>query len=59
MADPLLDAEYVPGAGSPAIDAGVDPAAVGVTLMTDYNGVARPQGAAYDIGAFEVVPPEE
>ena len=59
--DPLLDAEYVPGAGSPAIDAGVDPATVGITLMTDYNGVARPQGAAYDIGAFEVVaaPPAE
>jgi len=54
--DPLLDAEYVPGAGSPAIDAGVDPATVGIALMTDYNGVARPEGAAYDIGAFEVVP---
>jgi len=60
-ADPLLDAEYVPGAGSPAIDAGLDLATVGITLMTDYNGVARPQGAAYDIGAFEVVaaPPAE
>ena len=59
--DPLLDAEYVPGAGSPAIDAGVDLATLGITLMTDYNGVARPQGAAYDIGAFEVIaePPAE
>jgi len=59
--DPLLDAEYVPGAGSPAIDAGLDLATVGIILMTDYNGVARPQGAAYDIGAFEVVaaPPVE
>ena len=59
--DPLLDAEYVPGAGSPAIDTGVDPATLGITLMTDYNGVARPQGAAYDIGAFEVeaAPPAE
>jgi len=29
--------------------------------MTDYNGVARPQGAAYDVGAFEVeaAPPAE
>jgi len=59
--DPLLDAEYVPGAGSPAIDAGVDPATLGITLLTDYNGAARPQGAAYDIGAYEVVaaPPGE
>jgi len=61
MDDPLLDAEYVPGAGSPAIDAGVDPATVGVTLLNDYNGVVRPQGSAYDIGAIEVVvaPPAE
>jgi len=53
MADPLLDANHVPGAGSPAIDAGVDPATVGVTVTTDYNGDPRPQGAAYDIGAYE------
>ena len=53
QADPLLDANYVPGAGSPAINAGVDPATIGVTLTTDYNGAPRPQGAAYDIGAFE------
>jgi len=53
LTDPLLDANYVPGAGSPAIDAGVDPATVGVTLTMDYNGAPRPQGAAYDIGAYE------
>ena len=59
--DPLLDTEYVPGAGSPAIDAGIDPATIGISLLTDYNAVARPQGAAFDIGAFEVivVPPAE
>ncbi len=52
LTDPLLDANYVPGAGSPVIDAGVDVSAEGVT--TDYNGDPRPQGAAYDIGAYEV-----
>jgi hypothetical protein len=36
--------------GSPAIDKGVEVA--GIT--TDQRGVARPQGAAPDIGAFEV-----
>jgi len=56
LTDPLLDAGYVPAEGSPAIDAGVDPAIVGVTLTTDYNGDSRPQGAAYDIGAYESPP---
>ena len=37
-------------AGSPAIDAGR------TTLTTDQRGVARPQGAADDIGAFELGP---
>ena len=36
---------------SPAIDAGTN---TGVT--TDYDGTARPQGAAYDIGAYEYTP---
>jgi hypothetical protein len=35
-------------AGSPAIDAGVTSVAA-----WDFNGVPRPQGIAYDIGAFE------
>ena len=37
-------------AGSPALDAGDDAAAP----ATDQRGVARPQGAASDIGAFEL-----
>lgn len=36
-------------AGSPAIDKGVTLAQV----PTDFTGKARPEGAAYDIGAFE------
>jgi hypothetical protein len=36
--------------GSPAIDAG------NTTLTTDQRGEARPQGAAPDIGAFELGP---
>jgi hypothetical protein len=50
-------------AGSPAIDAGIDPttlttnsairAALQQWVTTDINGVARPQGKAYDLGAYE------
>jgi hypothetical protein len=40
------------GAGSPAIDAGGSECA-----PTDARGVARPQGAGCDIGAFELAPP--
>lgn len=34
--------------GSPAINAGID-----VGLTGDYDGVARPQGAGFDAGAYE------
>ncbi|PYU10555.1 MAG: hypothetical protein DMG29_17285 [Acidobacteria bacterium] len=34
--------------GSPAIDAGINSG-----INTDFDGVARPKGAAFDIGAFE------
>jgi hypothetical protein len=36
---------------SPAIDAGTS--TVSGTVTEDYDGVARPQGGGYDIGAFE------
>lgn len=39
-------------AGSPAIDKGMDETSLGVTF--DFNHISRPQGAAFDIGAFEM-----
>ena len=41
-------------AGSPAIDAGSATDTAGNTVATDQRGVARPQGFAPDIGAFEL-----
>jgi hypothetical protein len=43
------------GAGSPAIDA--VPATGASCPTSDQRGVPRPQGAACDIGAYEVAPP--
>lgn len=50
--DPLLNVTtHKPESGSPAINAGAT-----IALVTDdYDGTARPLGAGYDIGAFEVV----
>lgn len=39
---------------SPAIDRGVSH--VGSVVTTDFEGVSRPQGSGYDIGAFEFSP---
>lgn len=50
LADPAGD-DYHILAGSPAIDAGLN---VGVT--SDLEGVRRPQGGGYDIGAYEFTP---
>ncbi len=43
--------DYHLAAGSPAIDAGANESALGVTK--DFDGKARPSGSAYDVGAFE------
>ena len=46
--------------GSPAIDAIPESSCLdadGKPLLTDQRGVARPQGPACDIGAFEFAPP--
>jgi len=37
--------------GSPAIDAGLDLRGAGVA--EDFAGTPRPQGAGYDLGAYE------
>ena len=40
--------------GSPAINKGADLTSEGISR--DFDGVSRPQGSAFDIGAFEYVP---
>lgn len=52
LEDPLLTADYHLGSGSPAIDAGLTIP----WLPVDLEGNARPNGAAYDIGAYEYYP---
>ncbi len=44
--------DYRPSENSPAIDAGQN---LGAPYNIDITGVKRPQGAAYDIGAFEIM----
>jgi hypothetical protein len=44
--------DYHLQASSPAINAGLN---LGTILINDYEGNTRPQGAGYDIGAFEYV----
>jgi hypothetical protein len=56
VADPLYQWWDGVNAGSPLRDAGVDPATVGMGAPTDRAGNARPQGAGYDIGAYEFAP---
>lgn len=47
--------DYALAGTSAAVDAGTSTAAHGVT--TDFAGASRPQGSAYDIGAYEYLPP--
>lgn len=42
-------------AGSPAINAGACTDHAGATISTDQRGLARPQGSACDVGAYEVL----
>ena len=45
------DSDFHLQAGSPAVDTGVTVSGV----PTDYDGVSRPQGNAFDMGAYELV----
>jgi len=47
----VASADFHLQATSPAIDAGITIAEV----STDFDGITRPQGPAYDIGAYEYV----
>jgi len=51
ISDPLLDSEYLLTGSSPAIDNGVDLSSEIGSL--DIEGITRPQGVAWDIGAYE------
>jgi hypothetical protein len=56
----LLDRNYKPMSGSPLVDVSVRSAVYatfsslyGIDIAKDIQGVARPQGVAWDIGAYE------
>ena len=54
--DPNLSPVYHLQLGSPAIDSGSDLSSLGIPdLDLDKDGTARPQGTAWDIGAYEYV----
>jgi parallel beta-helix repeat protein len=50
--DPLLDSNYHLLPDSPCIDSGLD-----LGLSADFDGIFRPQGNGFDIGAFETNTP--
>lgn len=45
--------DYHLAAGSPAIDRGTE-----LALVTDRDGISRPQGASHDVGAYERCDPD-
>lgn len=59
LADPLLSAAYIPGAGGSAVGKGANLTSLNISpLAFDFNGA--PRGATWDIGAFNAgaaVPP--
>jgi len=65
ISDPLLKSDLSLKPSSPAIDNGINPQQLDlnifdrffslydINITVDFNGVVRPQGNAWDIGAFE------
>ena len=50
----LVDATGAPQTGSPLINTGISLSSLGITaLNSDKAGLSRPQGSAWDIGAYE------
>lgn len=55
--NPNLNSSFVPNAGSPVIGAGLNLTSLGLPpLNSDKAGVARPSGAAWDIGPYQYPP---
>ena len=53
-----LDAAYVPKSGSPLPGAGTNLAGLGITALdSDLAGNPRPNSGAWDIGAYNYIPP--
>ncbi len=50
--DPLLNTFYMPSFASPAVNKGID---LSSHYSIDKSGITRPQGPAWDIGAYEYV----